>query len=614
MKTVSRILNEDASFREVFEELHKSKGVVSVSGCTESSKLHLASALGEGFKNVLIITYSEARLKEIKDDFGLYDKEVCIYPPKDMMFYQADITGNELSRERMKVLRRVLEKKEVSLMTTFDALMAHMSPIEVYKENIITISVNDSVDENELAKRLVMLGYTKNYQVESPGEFSIRGDIIDIFELTEENPYRIELWGDDVESVRSFDVLSQRSIEELSSINVYPASDMILSDSELGTGINRIGEDAAAISGKYRKEFKTEEAFRIESTYRALKEEALIFRSTANLDTYIDYFFDTPTSLIDIFEKDETVIFIDEPMRVEETAKAVEFEFRENMERRLQKGYVLPGQTGMLFDTVEVIKKISSCHTAYLEGIKLNDSLKKRYLCPGKSMECRVHQIQSYNGSFENLVRDLEKYKKAGYRVLLLSGSKTRAQRLSVDLMDHDLVSFYSDVSDRELKSGEIQTAYGYVSKGFEYPELKFALISETDIFGARKNNKKRRKRYNGQQIQDFNELVVGDYVVHEFYGLGIYRGIEQITIEDVTRDYLKIEYREGGQLYVLATALSALQKYASSDAKAPKLNKLGSAEWTKTRGGQGPCGAVCQETADQRIQIRTGYGLAERV
>ena len=160
----------------------------------------------------------------------------------------------------------------------------------------------------------------------------------------------------------------------------------------------------------------------------------------------------------------------------------------------------------------------------------------------------------------------------------------TRAKRLATDLMDEGLNAFYSDNSQRELQPGEIMTFYGNVLKGFEYPMLKFVVISESDIFGKQNRKKKKKKVYEGQKIRDFSDLKIGDYVVHENHGLGIYKGIEKVEVDKVVKDYIKIEYRDGGNLYILATGLDVIQKYASADAaKRPKLNKLGTQEWTKT-------------------------------
>ena len=584
MTTLTSVLQDYPGFEELQSKLHKNGEILSISGCTPSSKLHVASTLSEKFNSTLIITHNDMRVREIVEDYRLFDRNVCVYPAKDMMFYQADIRGNELTRERMKCLRRILEGQKVTIVTTFDALMTPQAPLSVFENNILTISQSSTVDEKALAQKLVTLGYEKSFQVESPGQFSIRGGIVDIFDLTEENPFRIELWGDDVDSLRSFDVLSQRSIEVLDSITIYPAVEMILTDEEISEGIAKISDETAHYSKKLRDEFKTEESHRLDVNLRQLREEALEFRNTVNLDNYINYFYPNTSSLLGMFKNDDTVIFIDEPLRVYEHAIAVEIEFRENMLHRLEKGYIIPKQMEILYTLSETMSRVSRFHTAYLEELHLNNSLSDEILLPTETFNFRVKPIQSYNNSFESLVKDLSKYRRDGYRVLVLSGSPTRAERLAGDLCENELSAFYSSNAERVLQPREVETFHGFVSKGYDYPDIKFAVISETDIFGLERKSKKRRAIYNGQKIQDFSELHVGDYVVHEYHGLGIYRGIEQIEVEGITKDYIKLEYRDRDYLYVLATGLGVLQKYASSDAKTPKLNKLGSPEWVKTK------------------------------
>lgn len=580
MRALTAPLEEMGEFLEIKDRLQKDRAAVALTGCVESQKLHVAYGLGSGFKYRLIVTFSDLRVKELLEDYRFYDRNVISYPAKDLIFYQADIHGNQLVTERVKCLKRILEGKPVTVVTTFSSLMAPQIPLEVWKKNLLTISGRGQVDEKKLARQLVEMGYEKSYQVEMPGQFSIRGGIVDIFDLTEENPYRIELWGDEVESIRSFDVLSQRSIEKLSSITVYPAGEMLLSGERLKKGMEKIEREAKSFSEKLRKEFHTEEAHRVETQIKELKEQVLEFRNLVNLDAYVHYFYEDTVSFLEIFDRDKTCVFVDEPARVKEHAEAVELEFRESMIHRVEKGYILPGQMQLLYSQGEVAAKLQQRRLVTLAALELKNNLFKM----DKKADFSVKSISSYNNSFEALVQDLKRYKKRGFRTLLLSGSRTRAERLARDLRDEELTAFYTEDPDRELQPGEIMTFYGRVLKGFEYPLLKFVVISESDIFGADKKKKKKRKTYEGRKINDFNELKVGDYVVHENHGLGIYKGIEKVEIEKVVKDYIKIEYRDGGNLYVLATGLDVIQKYASADARRPKLNKLGTQEWSRTK------------------------------
>lgn len=587
MQALLSPLRELAEYDSLRETLRKGKGPVALTGCVDSQKLHMIYGLGDGIKMKVIVTYSDLKAREIFEEYKFYDRNVMLYPAKDLIFFQADIHGNQLVKERVRTMRRLMERKPVTIVTTYAALM---TPLALWdrEKDVIDVEKGGTIDEKELAERLVSFGYEKSYQVENPGQFSIRGGIIDIFDLTEENPYRIELWGDEVESVRSFDILSQRSIEKLESISVFPATEFVLEAQRIKAGLKKIEEEAAKQEKLFRDSFKTEEAHRISTQIKELKEQLLELKSKVNLEGYIRYFYEDTVTLPELLTyvsvkngmEGKPVFFLEEPARIKEQADAVELEFRESMTQRAEKGYILPGQMNILYSGEEVAAKLlggSVVTVSTMDG-------RGGYFKPERKIDVAARSVAPYNNSFEALVKDLKQFKKSGSRVLLLSGSRTRAKRLAEDLRDQELTAVYTEDPYREVQPGEVLTYYGHVNRGFEYPLLKFVVLSETDIFGAEKKKKKAKKLYQGQKIKDFNELKVGDYVVHESHGLGIYRGIEKVEMEGVVKDYIKVEYRDGGNLYVLATGLDVIQKYASADAKKPKLNKLGSKEWEKTK------------------------------
>ena len=573
-------LGELAEFPRMKELLAGKKDKISLTGCVDSQKVHMMAGLGDRFKYKVILTFSDLRAREIAEDYQFYDRNVVVYPGKDLIFYQADIHGNQLVKERINVLKRVMEGKPVTVITTFSSLMAPMMPIEILKEYTVDIHKNGSLSEVEIAKRLVAMGYEKTHQVEVPGQFSVRGGIVDIFDLTQENPYRMELWGEEIESIRSFDILSQRSIENLESIRIYPATELILNPEQLREGIKKITADAKKQSEALRKEFLTEEAHRLSRHVKELEEQVLELGMSVNLESYINYFFEKTGSFIDLFDPEKSCVFLDEPIRIREHSEAVEAEFRENMSHRLEKGYVLEKQADILYGKEEILYKIEkfpSVQIGFMEDKNLLIKTQNRFDIMAKS-------VASYNHSFELLVKDLKRYRKNGYRVIVMSPSRTRAKRLAEDLREQEMTAVYTEDPFRMVQPSEVLVYYGALKRGFEYPLLKFVVISESDIFGNQKKKAKKKKKYEGTKIKDFTQLQVGDYVVHETHGLGIYQGIEKVEVEKIVKDYIKIEYRDGGNLYILATGLDLIQKYASADAKKPKLNKLGSKEWSKTK------------------------------
>ncbi len=580
MNTLTAPLHELAEFEEGLSLLRKQNACIGYIGCGDSQKLHMIHGLSDGFPYKVIVTFSDLRAREMYEEYQFYDKDTVLYPGKDLIFYQADIHGNQLVTERMKALRRLIEGRPVTVITTFAALMTPQVPLEEIADAVIHIDMDSVLDERELAVRLTGMGYEKNYQVEAPGQFSIRGGIVDIFDLTEENPYRIELWGEEVESIRSFDLLSQRSVERLSQIDIYPATEMILEDSRKNAGLKAIEKEAKKFSEKLRSEFLTEEAARVKKTIHELLEQVREFAQVTNLESYIRYFYDDTISFLEFFPPRSTCVFLDEPLRIREHAEAVEMEFRESMGHRLEKGYILPGQADLLYGYEKTAALLTDLRCVQLSAMEARNALPK----PDRRFDVNVKSMSSYNNSFEALVSDLKRYKKNKFRVLLLSASRTRARRLAEDLQEQGISSFYSEDGSREVNPGETMLFYGNIKRGFEYPLLKFVVITESDIFGTKKK-KKRHKKFDGQKINDFAELKVGDYVVHESHGLGIYQGIEKVEMDGTVKDYMKISYRDGGNLYVLATGLDVIQKYASADAaKTPKLNKLGTLEWVRTK------------------------------
>ena len=518
MKAFLTPLQGLAEFEQIKEKSKTNKGILQVSGCLESQKSHLMYGLSGIAPYRLILAEDERRAREIYEDYRFYDRKVYSYPAKDLLFFQADIHGNLLIRQRMKVIKALLEEKELTVVTSIDGCMDFLESLEKIKEQLIHYESDSAVDTEQLKNQLVSLGYERAGQVEMPGQFSVRGGILDIYCLTEENPWRIELWGDEIDSIRSFDPESQRSLENLEELTIYPA-------------VEHIGDK--------------------------------------DMVSFLDY-----------FPEERTIIFLDEPNRLTEKGGAVEEEYRQSRMHREEKGSRnLPENWLCSFEQLQKeLNKRNCISVCALEPKQAGWKVREKFYLEVKS-------ISAYNNSFELLVKDLHQYKKQGYRIALLSGSRTRAERLAKDLQEEGLAAFYGQDYDREICPGEIMVVYGHAKKGFEYPLIKFAVMTESDIFGQEQKKKKKKKNYSGSRIQDFAELSIGDFVVHEKHGLGIYRGIEKVEVDRIVKDYIKIEYRGGSNLYIPATQLDCLQKYSGADAsKAPKLNKLGTQEWNKTK------------------------------
>ncbi|MDO4522531.1 MAG: transcription-repair coupling factor [Eubacteriales bacterium] len=579
MRAFTGPMRDLEEFVQIRERLKKNVGVVQVSGCIEAQKSHLMYCVGEGYRRKLIVTYSDLRAKEIYENYQFFDKKVLLYPAKDLIFYSADIQSHQIERQRMAALKALLEDEEVTVITTLPGCMDHMLPLEKIRGRVLEFAGDSELNFDRLSGQLVELGYEKVSQVENYGQFSVRGGIVDIFPLTEENPIRIELWGDEIDSIRSFDVESQRSIENLEHVRIYPASELIIEEVQAKRACKKIIAEAKKQEKTFRDAMQTEEGHRVKTMAEEVCERLTELGDRTGLDGFVPYLYEETVSFLDYFGED-ALILLDEPNRISQEGMAVEDEFAQSMKHRLAKGYLLPGQTKLLYHAQTVIGMLNRRNCL---GMCIMDLPKDEWSVTA-TCGMTVRSISSYNSSFEQLVKDLTRWKKEGYRVALLSASRTRAHRLAQDLQDNGLNSFYTEDPDREIQSGEILVTHGSMHRGYEYPLIRFAVIAESDIFGKEKKKKKRCRTYEGQKIQSFTDLNIGDYVVHESHGLGIYRGIEKIEVDKVIKDYMKIEYSGGSNLYVLATQSDVIQKYAGSDAKTPKLNKLGGQEWNKTR------------------------------
>lgn len=576
-------LKELKDFEGLCSDLAKKAGPVMASGCMDSQKVHLMyeAAKQEGLK--LVVTYDDTRAREIYEDLRFFDSNAWLYPARDLLFFNADIHGNLLTKQRMAVFRHLMEQSSGWVVTTFDGLMDHLMPLADLKKQALFVESGQIIDVELWKKRLTQLGYERMGQVDGMGQFSIRGGIIDIFPLTEELPVRIELWDNEVDSIRTFDLESQRSIEQLDEICIYPATEMVLTSQQINEGMEELQKELKKYEKDLRAQSKIEEAARIRSIVSELIEGLKEGWKQHGLDGYIHYFCKGSVSFLDYFSPENTVFFLDEPERLKEKGETVEMEFRESMIHRLENGYLLPGQTNLLYPAKEMLARIQMKRGVYLTGLEQKLSgfaVKNRY-------SFQVKNVNSYQNSFELLIKDLTRWKREGYRVILLSASRTRASRLAGDLREYDLRAYCPDDKDgeREVKPGEILVTYGSIHRGFEYPMIKFLVITEGDMFGMEKKKRKRKKTvYEGTRIQNFSDLSVGDYVVHEDHGLGIYRGIEKIEQDGVIKDYLKVEYAENGNLYLPATRLDGIQKYAGAEAKKPKLNRLGGDQWNKTK------------------------------
>ncbi|MBR6020602.1 MAG: transcription-repair coupling factor [Lachnospiraceae bacterium] len=613
MKTYTEPMRASREFEAVEEHLRRGETPVLVTGCTPVQKAQFMYAAGAPFRYRLIIAEDDLKAKLLYEDYREFDPATVYMPDKDLIFFSAGVQGNATLRARMEVLRRMAETKEqggrLTVVTTIRTGLERLQPLEEILEARMAITRDTEISPTDLGKRLAEMSYRRTEQVETAGEYAIRGGILDVFPISQSNPYRIEFWGDSIDDIKVFDAASQRSIEPVDGVTIYPAVELVLSETEREDGLARMARDVEKTAAKLDKEKKYDEAHHLRVTGSELADNIRDLPGSVNLGAFIDYFKKNTTSFFSYFPKEETVVFLDEPTNMAENAEAAEAEYTESMEARLAAGSLLPGQLRAINDDRRVFAELAAMRTVAVATFVVRDTLiDYRY-----QYDLGVRAISSYGKNLEALAKDLAAYKKKGYRMLLVSPSHTRARNLVAELEEHGVISFYTEDPDRVVGAREVMIVYGKLRCGFEYPLLKFVVITESDIFG-RERAKVERKKSNRKAL-DYRELANGDYVIHENNGVGIYRGLVQMTTDGVTKDYVKVEY-EGGNCYVPATGLDVLQKYADADIdKKPKVSRLGGTEWKKTKAKvQKSVNNIAQELINLYAirQSRKGFAYSE--
>ena len=608
MQAIKEAFREDPRFVKLKEYLDEDVYPLHVWGFDKRISPLLMESIDRINPIRLIVTYDEKRAREIVEDYRFYDREVSYYPAKDALFYYADVHSNATVKSRLEIFKKIAENERITIVTTIEGLMDRIPDISHIVENVICIKVGDTLEINSFSRKLTTLGYEKVTMVETPGQFSVRGGIVDIYPLTEECPYRVELWGDEVESIRCFDVESQRSIEEVKLVKIYPSCEMVLDDDRISRGLKLIEKEHKAQAKLLKEQFRTEQYARLNKMVEGVKEELKEFNSTMGLDSMVEYFYDKTVSFLDYIPQTSD-IFVDDPERVARQAVIYTQEFAASMEGRLLGGYVLPTQAKVLYDGKSIVGRLALRRTLLLSELYTKQ--------PGwnekENIAISTKGLVSYNNSFEALIKDILGWNKKKYKVIILSPSATRGKRIAGDLRDNDVIAHLSDSGDRKLKPGEIVVIRGRLETGFEIPECKLAVISEADIFTS-KELKKRKKlpKYKGDKINSFTDISVGDYVVHERHGIGIYRGIDKVETDGRMKDYISIEYAKGSKLFVPVEQLEIIGKLSGKDGVKPKLNRLGGTEWEKVRQRvKGHVAEIAQELVDLYAIRETSKGFA---
>ena len=550
MNELLRAVANDPGYRQLYHALEQGDGTVAVFGLPEAHRPAVNAALAETCTVVWVVsTPAEAmRLFELQ---RAYRPDTGLFLPRELPLTHLEAVSSERRASRLSVLSRLALGVSSLVITCPEALMERLAPHETFLSQIIRVQVGDSIDPRTFLKRLLESGYERTDQIEGPGQCAARGDILDVYPPQAELPYRIEFFGDDVDQIRIFDPLTQRSVEQVSSAVLPPAYETPQT------------EEAMARALRLLKNAQGFEAQRESFTER---------RPCVGADVLVPLLYPVTETLLD-YLPEHHYLLLNDPARLADEAKASELVFSETVAATLERGEGHAAQGKLLIGADTMMRRLDTrCTAAYYALFRPYSDFKHRARV-GFSAE----PAPAYLNDSEQFLTELERLLKAREAVLLYVGEAQ--ERLHEILADSRLNIAFADALNRAPVRGEALVVKESLPQGFSFPELHLYVLTAQELFG-KKPAAQTRKR---SGTLKFSDLSSGDYVVHEVHGIGRFTGVEQLTVLNSTRDYLKIVYRGGDQLFIPTEQLDQIQKYVGADADAaPQLSKLGGGDWQR--------------------------------
>lgn len=545
---------------------------VSIAGPSDSQKAHICHALcRHSEKRGIFIAYNEMQARKLYEDFTFFlGEDVLFYPSKEIMLYDVEAKSYDAVYQRLRVMDRLLRRDFKLVVTSAEAVSHRLVAPGLFSENIVEIGLDSRLDLDGLTRRLVTMAYEKVDVVERIGQFAIRGGILDVFSIDSEFAARIELFGDQVDSIRRFDVNTQRSIDRLDRVRIIPAREAIYPPDRMEQIIRAVKSDLAGLKKKTGELMQ-----KIAADMERLKEEHYF----PGIDRYTAYITDERVCITD-YAGDDLLLFVDEPNRIRQRLENLLLEHAEICRGLMEKGQLLPQSVEMFLDYERLSSKLEKTSAFYLSTINADNAASRG----GRVYSIPSRLMGSFQGHMDLLGESLKQWKEKKCRIVILSGTRGRGERLRETLAEKGLEAVYMNSIDGPVAPGQVVITHGSLNKGFEYPIIGFVVVSDKEVFGQDRRPIKTSSRHKGARINLFTELNLGDYVVHQAHGIGQYTGIEKLAVEGVKRDYLKIKYQDTGFLYIPVNQLDLIQKYIGSEGKAPRLSKLGGTDWLKTK------------------------------
>ena len=566
MNTIIGELGKSNKFVDLSNQIENKKSPISISGLTDVGMVELLSAINQyNKKPILLITYNEIQAKQILEIIENFEKEKAVlFPKKEIVTYDFVAESKDLPYERIETLNKIKDKKNLIVVTTIEALMQKLPPKEILFKNILEFKVGDIYNLDELKKTLVNLGYSRCEFIEGRGQFSVRGGIVDI-SINETLGVRIEFWGDEVDSIRNFNITSQRSINTLDKIKIYPAHEFVLD--------NSIEEICKKITKKLTEE-KQEEI--LEQDIEQIKAGNYI----SKIDKYFNEFYDKQSTLLE-YLNDNYLIILDEISKIEARQRNILQDNSNLIKNLIEKEKIVP----------EALENITSIDLNQLENEKSVIYFEKQDIVTNRQAEkytFKYRQINYYKSEIENLFEDIKRWNKEQKSIYVMVSTKEKAKKLKEILEKEEIACTIDEKLDKTIivKSTEkiVTITIGKLPNGFENFEINQVVVSADELIEGKKKKTFANKAYKEGEKVVFADLKVGDYVVHKNYGIGLFVGVNTITADKTTKDYIKLKYKDDAILYVPTSQLDSIRKYVGGDAINPPINSLGSKDWIKTK------------------------------
>ncbi|MFR3497417.1 MAG: transcription-repair coupling factor [Paraclostridium bifermentans] len=585
-------LQNSKEYKDVINNIENNKSALLVNGLLQAQKSNIAySIFSDLKKQILYVANTDLEAKKVYEDLCFYMKDKVDYlSSQDIYFYHLDAKDRNEEAKKLKVLLKMISRENTIIVTSAEAILRKYIPKDILKGNIFTYKIGDVVDLDELSKKLVSLGYERVSKIEGFGQFSVRGGIIDIFSLEYDTPIRIELFDDEIESIRTFDVFTQKSIKKIKKCTITPSREFIYPE-DVNDTIEKIKKDT--------------HKFTDDDVYKSLDNIAskTYFEGVEN---YIDYMYEEENKSIFTYLKEDAIVFINDLSRLKERCENYTSEFKENYKLNLERGLALKEQGKLLYHYSDLEYLVEE--KKLILNMLLTKAVKEFNI--GSIVNFESREIPTFNGKIDILAEELNRLKYNGHKILLATNTYDRAKKLNKELLNLGTESILSRKRDIDIQSSQIVIVVGNITSGFQYKSIKFDVITDKEMIGSNKRAKtvKTKKSNKGQKIESFLDLNVGDYVVHENSGVGRYVGIDQLSVNGVKKDYMRVVYQGGDNLYVPIDQMDKIQKFIGSDTEKIKLNKLGSNEWSKAKA------KVKKEIEDMTKDLVELYARREKI